>query len=135
LAVTVDHIIPLSEGGTNRKHNLVYSCCVCNNLKSHKSLRQLIDGCRTRVNQGRGYKGLTPERLLLVIKNAQRLIDNHSEAITLSVVKKSKKRNSNIINMMSYEPTARERRNWFNEAERQEQLRTVREAVGDSFNI
>lgn len=135
MAVTIDHIIPLSEGGSGRKHNLVYSCCVCNNLKSHKSLRVLIDGCRTRVNQGSGYKRLTPEHLLLIIKNAQRLIDNGSTAITLSVVKKSKQRKSNIFNMMSYEPTAREKRNWFNEAERQEQLRSVREVVGEQFNI
>ena len=34
---TIDHIIPLSLGGTNDLENLAYACFLCNRLKSNKT--------------------------------------------------------------------------------------------------
>lgn len=32
--MTVDHIVPLSKGGTNEMSNLRLACCSCNRIKS-----------------------------------------------------------------------------------------------------
>lgn len=34
--LTMDHIIPLSKGGTNKKKNFQTTCVVCNNIKDDK---------------------------------------------------------------------------------------------------
>lgn len=34
-SVTMDHVIPLSKGGTSAKNNIVVSCKTCNNLKKN----------------------------------------------------------------------------------------------------
>jgi 5-methylcytosine-specific restriction endonuclease McrA len=36
----LDHVIPLSNGGTNAQSNLVASCWKCNNSKNNKSVEQ-----------------------------------------------------------------------------------------------
>ncbi len=33
---TIDHVIPLIEGGKNDPDNLAYACPLCNRLKAHK---------------------------------------------------------------------------------------------------
>jgi len=38
----IDHIIPLSRGGTNERVNLIYCCATCNMLKSDKSLEEFM---------------------------------------------------------------------------------------------
>lgn len=39
--LTIDHIIPLCQGGTNGIDNLVVSCRSCNRLKGDRTLEQL----------------------------------------------------------------------------------------------
>ena len=38
----VDHIVPVSKGGTNRRSNLVFSCASCNRQKKNKSLLEFM---------------------------------------------------------------------------------------------
>lgn len=35
---TVDHLVPVSKGGTHAEHNLVIACEPCNNLKADKNI-------------------------------------------------------------------------------------------------
>lgn len=35
--LTVDHVVPLSRGGTNKKSNRVWACKTCNNFKSDRT--------------------------------------------------------------------------------------------------
>ncbi len=35
--LTIDHIVPLSKGGTNNKHNLVVACYECNQKKGNNA--------------------------------------------------------------------------------------------------
>lgn len=37
---TIDHVVPLSKGGTNNKDNLIAVCRSCNSKKGAKSLLQ-----------------------------------------------------------------------------------------------
>lgn len=41
----VDHLVPLSRGGTNRRKNLVSSCRLCNDMKGSMFYRELITFC------------------------------------------------------------------------------------------
>ena len=34
---TIDHVLPLEEGGTDELSNLAYACFLCNRLKSNKT--------------------------------------------------------------------------------------------------
>ena len=36
LTMTVDHYVPLSEGGTNKQENLCPACDICNGLKGNE---------------------------------------------------------------------------------------------------
>ena len=38
----IDHIRPISKGGTNARENLVYCCATCNTQKGNKSLLQFL---------------------------------------------------------------------------------------------
>jgi 5-methylcytosine-specific restriction endonuclease McrA len=38
----VDHVAPVSDGGTNERNNLAWVCAVCNRQKSDKSLLQFM---------------------------------------------------------------------------------------------
>ncbi len=40
--VTLDHFIPVSKGGTNKKENLKTSCLLCNSIKSGKTYEEAI---------------------------------------------------------------------------------------------
>lgn len=42
LAATVDHIVPVSEGGTDDRSNLVSCCWDCNNLKRTTTLQTFL---------------------------------------------------------------------------------------------
>jgi len=46
--LSIDHIIPVSKGGTNEKNNLVTSCMVCNSKKSNKYLHETIQELNER---------------------------------------------------------------------------------------
>lgn len=37
---TIDHLTPLSKGGTNRRENLVVACWKCNNQKADKDFTE-----------------------------------------------------------------------------------------------
>lgn len=39
-ATQVDHVVPVSKGGSNDEHNLIASCSRCNRLKSDKTLKR-----------------------------------------------------------------------------------------------
>jgi hypothetical protein len=61
---TVDHVIPLSRGGTNQPRNLVLACTMCNHGKGERTMAEWFhrDGCRVpKVRQrtllalGRGH--------------------------------------------------------------------------------
>jgi len=41
--LTVDHVIPKSEGGLNTKQNLVICCGKCNNLKADMTVKALFN--------------------------------------------------------------------------------------------
>ena len=45
----IDHIIPLSQGGTNEDDNLITSCHRCNNLKGEKSLKDFIKDNKVNI--------------------------------------------------------------------------------------
>lgn len=36
--ISIDHVIPLSKGGSNEMDNLVTACCYCNKKKHDKYL-------------------------------------------------------------------------------------------------
>jgi 5-methylcytosine-specific restriction endonuclease McrA len=38
LGLTMDHIVPVCRGGTNRQSNLVTACEACNNLRGSRSI-------------------------------------------------------------------------------------------------
>jgi 5-methylcytosine-specific restriction endonuclease McrA len=38
--LTVDHVLPVAEGGSNDPQNLVPSCKSCNSKKKHKSMEE-----------------------------------------------------------------------------------------------
>lgn len=38
----IDHVVPISRGGTNRRSNLAYSCAPCNLSKSNNSLIEFM---------------------------------------------------------------------------------------------
>lgn len=40
--LTMDHIVPVARGGKTSKGNLVTSCKICNNEKSHKTPAELL---------------------------------------------------------------------------------------------
>lgn len=40
LTATIDHIVPVSKGGTNRWNNLAWACQSCNCLKADLSLEE-----------------------------------------------------------------------------------------------
>jgi hypothetical protein len=42
LASTVDHVVPVSRGGTNARENLVSSCLVCNSGKADRTPEQWL---------------------------------------------------------------------------------------------
>lgn len=43
---TIDHIVPLSKGGTNAQYNLVLSCFECNNRKGSKEVDKFVTNNR-----------------------------------------------------------------------------------------
>lgn len=49
-ATGYDHIIPLSQGGTDDASNKVHCCNVCNNIKSTQPLVKFLNANRERIN-------------------------------------------------------------------------------------
>lgn len=47
--LTMDHIVPLSRGGTSAKSNIVVSCKECNNKKKYLTPAEII--LRDKLNQ------------------------------------------------------------------------------------
>lgn len=41
---TIDHLIPLSKGGTSKRKNLVACCKGCNREKGNKTVREFVSG-------------------------------------------------------------------------------------------
>lgn len=41
-ALTVDHVVPLSKGGTNKPRNLVTACAECNQRKGARVYRHML---------------------------------------------------------------------------------------------
>lgn len=66
-AVTADHIIPLSRGGSCRSANIVPSCMLCNGRKGNRTLREW----QTKNFRREWANG--PD-LLEIIKNTPRMI-------------------------------------------------------------
>ena len=55
----VDHIIPISKGGTNQEDNLITACSRCNNLKRDLSLKEFVEKNKDKINfLDRVYKKL-----------------------------------------------------------------------------
>ena len=46
---TVDHVVALSKGGTNRSSNLVAACLVCNDAKGDQSLDYYLESLDNRM--------------------------------------------------------------------------------------
>lgn len=70
VVLEVDHIVPITEGGTNADHNLLTSCFDCNRGKGARPLdsvapidiSQKADLLREREEQVREYERLLQER-------------------------------------------------------------------------
>ncbi len=48
---TVDHVIPLSSGGSNNISNLVPACIECNRKKANKTIRQFMGKDKEKLKQ------------------------------------------------------------------------------------
>lgn len=48
---TIDHVIPLSKGGSNLMHNLVACCQKCNTLKASRDLGPFLVDCIQRRDE------------------------------------------------------------------------------------
>ena len=47
---TVDHVVPIADGGTDRKSNLVISCRACNTVKSDMSAEEFMYRSGLEIN-------------------------------------------------------------------------------------
>ena len=61
--LTIDHVIPRSKGGTNKRINKVLACAVCNTLKSSLSLPGFMRLIRSRVKSLK-HSGRDPEYMI-----------------------------------------------------------------------
>lgn len=58
---SIDHLVPWSQGGTNKRENLVAACHICNEMKGDGSHEDLIAYCmdlETTMTQKRGFRYL-----------------------------------------------------------------------------
>jgi len=58
IGLTLDHVIPRSEGGTNRPDNLVTACTDCNCRKQARGLEALVDEREIKKVKARVSKAL-----------------------------------------------------------------------------
>jgi len=71
---TKDHVIPVSEGGTNNQLNIRYACKHCNGLKGNKTLEQFA--MQIQVYQSEMHKHHFGKLYLAtILKNVYTLIE------------------------------------------------------------
>lgn len=59
-SVTIDHVIPKCNGGTNRQYNRLPCCMACNRWKANNSLEYFLDQviARMKINVGGSHCSL-----------------------------------------------------------------------------
>jgi hypothetical protein len=76
-APTIDHLLPLCKGGTNKSANLVICCARCNRAKSGLLLEEFLQLACDQLHgllKSRYFRGYTDEELERLCQNTARLI-------------------------------------------------------------
>jgi hypothetical protein len=73
--LTLDHIMPYSEGGSNDAKNLVTCCHKCNSSRGNRSVKSFVEATAAYINHG-----ITAEAILQHINNTKKRVLPTAEA-------------------------------------------------------
>jgi 5-methylcytosine-specific restriction endonuclease McrA len=76
VTLTLDHIVPVSKGGTNRPENLVTCCHTCNCARGNRSMPAFARAVA-------GYVGKTSKKIVANVRSASRRVLPREEALDL----------------------------------------------------
>ena len=97
----VDHIIPISKGGTNENDNLITACHRCNTSKSDKDLEEFIKDNQNNINfLDRVYKILDTlkEKEKEKEKDINKVINNNPDNVLNPIVEEFHKQMKSVLN-------------------------------------